>query len=184
MEISFDEVKQMYSEGIRSKIYGVSSSSIRTKFREYIVTLKPTSAFEFGCSAGMNLKILKDQLNTAVFGIDINKTAIEYAHTKFGLNNLVCGDESVLDACKTESFDTVFTSSVLCHIPDKHIEPIIKNLIRMAAKNVVFLETNDVLDIDLFSHNYEKFGFVSKWAFESEKPVGNGCNYHCWELIK
>lgn len=184
MEINLDEVKQMYSQGIRSKIYGTADTQIRTKLRQHLLTLNPKSAFEFGCSAGMNLKILRDTINTVVSGIDINKTAIEYGQEKFGLENVIYGDENVLNTYETESFDIVFTCSVLCHIPNKNIEPIIQNLLRMAKKYVVFMETNDELDVDLFAHNYKKYGLVSKWSFESKKPIGNGCVYECWELIK
>lgn len=184
METTLDEIKQMYSQGIRSKIYGIADTPIRTILRQHLLTLNPKSAFEFGCSAGMNLKILRDIINTAVSGIDINKIAIEYGQEKFGLENVIYGDENALNTYETESFDLVFTSSVLCHIPYKNIESIIENLLRMAKRCVIFMETNDELDVDLFAHNYKKYGFVSKWIFESKKPKGNGCVYECWELIK
>lgn len=173
--LSPDEVKEMYITGPRAKIYGMDSSELRDKVREFCRSLNPSSMLEFGSSMGMNIEkvVGKDKKH---LGIDINPKAVQKGKDS-GLN-IILGDEEELYKVE-EQYDLVLTSSVLCHIKDT--DKIMEKLKDIAAKYVVCLETNDELDIDLFAHDYS---FMKpQWQYLSSKPQGNGCLYtlYLWE---
>ena len=71
-----------------------------------------------------------------VFGVDINDQAIAYAQES-GLN-VAIADEDILDLFPVDSFDVVFSVSVLDHLP--YPTPVLANLARIARRAVLLLE--------------------------------------------
>src|SRR5437660_7606907 len=79
------------------------------------------SVFEFGCHAGRNLYYIKQEfLDVEVHGIDINQEAVEIGKKKFALP-IEVGDELSLLSIRDNSYDVVFTVSVIHHLlePEK-----------------------------------------------------------------
>lgn len=114
----------------------------------------PKSVFEFGCNNGKNLSLLPKSVTH--LGIDINPTVIE-KYRKTGLN-LLCGDESFLRNMGGDSFDVVFTCSVLNHIED--VDDIVKELKRIAKKGLICVECSHARHWRWFTHDYRKLGFT------------------------
>lgn len=175
-KLNMKQVKQWWSTGRRAKIYGSEFNPLRDKFRKELSRLDATTVFEFGCNAGYNLLHLKTHANMKVTGVDINQEAVNQAIYN-GLE-VYHGDEYSLLNYQDNSFDLVFTGSVLDHIPEDNFYKIINHLERMARKYVVLVESNDDLKPDLFAHNYIKQGYTSQWEFFSDKKSGgNDCLY-------
>ena len=101
------------------------------------------SVLEFGCAAGRNLAVIRDHLSQTnsneiqLTGIDINPVSIEAGQQEFELD-LLLGDENFLVTLDDNSFDLVFTVSVLDHIPDP--ARALANLIRISKKYAIFVE--------------------------------------------
>jgi len=111
----------------------------------YIWNLGVSSAFEFGCNIGKNLKNLNIP---KVGGIDISRRAIDNAL----VDGLMAGDEKSLADVPTDSYELVFTCSVLCHIPD--IESVLEQLKRISSKYVLLVESQDNKGRNHFRHEY------------------------------
>jgi len=83
-----------------------------------ISRLAPESVFEFGCNGGRNLDLVSKKSGLrALAGVDINESSVKYGIEQYGLN-LRVGDEKTLSEYQDNSWDIVFTISVLDHIPE------------------------------------------------------------------
>jgi SAM-dependent methyltransferase len=103
-----------------------------------LVSREPSSIFEFGCNAGRNLHLLAQRLPQArLHGIDLNREAIEFGRTRFGLP-IEVGDETTLASLDDDSFEITFTISVLDHIP--FIRDTVKELIRITGRYLILYE--------------------------------------------
>lgn len=173
--VNIQEIKEMYTTGIRAKLYGLEQNEMRDKLRKTYKDLIPESTFEFGCNVGMNIKDLPNH-----YGIDINNEAILKGR-ELGIN-VYLGDEKELNVMPDNSYELVMTSSILDHIPDENFKEIFTNLKRITSKYLVCLETNDELDIDLFAHDYSSM--TPLWEYHSKRPKGNNANYTCYLWIK
>ncbi len=124
-----------------------------------ILDLKPTSVFEFGCNQGKNLAYLENGGIEDVSGIDL--AWIKHPRT-------CIGDEESLNKIASNSFDIMFTNSVLGHIPPEDVLNIIGNLKRIAKKHVILGEIGDDIDNDRwFYHDFDKYGFSKITEIES-----------------
>lgn len=131
-------------------------------FYPFVESLNCESGFEFGCNIGKNLKNLGFE-NTS--GIDISARAIKEAV----VDGLICGDEKHLQSIEDDSYDVVFTCSVLNHIED--IDSIIEHLKRIAKKYVLLVESQDSTFQNHFPHNYEKMGFKKVFSEKTPKNI-------------
>jgi len=103
-----------------------------------VMNYKPNRVFEFGCNAGKNLIEIKNiDSSIDLYGIDINCKAIEFGQDKHNLN-VFCSDENVLNIIPDNTYDVVYTVSVLDHVPEP--EKILLQLLRIASKGVLLLE--------------------------------------------
>jgi len=103
-----------------------------------VLELEPASVLEFGCNYGRNLVAIRERdPGVRVLGIDVNAAAVARGRRHHGLP-LRIGDERVLRELRGSKFDVAFTVSVLDHVPDP--EPILQDLLRIAAKAVLLLE--------------------------------------------
>jgi ubiquinone/menaquinone biosynthesis C-methylase UbiE len=93
----------------------------------------PTDGFvvDAGCACGSILKGFQ-KLNLRVLGADLNQHMIDIGREHFGFyaNELVCGSISNLPAL-TESVDLVHTAQVLEHIPQEHMDDILREFARV-----------------------------------------------------
>jgi SAM-dependent methyltransferase len=105
---------------------------------EMIASMQPESVLEFGCNAGRNLGLLRTYLPAArLVGVDVNEAAINAGKEKFDFA-LHVADENWLPSQPTDSFDVVFTISVLDHIPD--VRPTGAEIARVCRRYVALLE--------------------------------------------
>jgi SAM-dependent methyltransferase len=148
------------------------------KLIEVLLGFKPSSAFEFGCGSGKNLKLLKDKSKIEVdtCGLDISVINVFQAHCN-GVDSVIRGDERHFPLRK---FDVSFTCSVLDHIED--ITNIVGNLQEMTNKAIVIAETNSFDKNFYYKHNYESYGF-KKLDYEYISKDDKGM-YNIWVFIK
>lgn len=142
-----------------------------------ILSYKPDSAFEFGCNRGRNLLLLAPHV-PLIYGIDMSEPAIEKAREHTRLRYCNVGNDKDLQCFK--QFDVVFTCSVLNHIP--HVTDIVAEFKRIAKKAVILAETQDIVDWNYFSHDYESMGF-KKLDYEWQSN-DKGQRYNIWVFEK
>lgn len=104
--------------------------------KEVIDNTSPKNILEFGCMVGRNL-LYPVKRGIRAIGIDINKPAVDFGKEKYGLD-LRVGDESILKSFADNSFDLIFTVSVLDHMPK--IDYVCSEFIRCARKYIFCLE--------------------------------------------
>jgi SAM-dependent methyltransferase len=104
-----------------------------------VTTLEPGSVLEFGSNTGRNLQLIRNKVSskTKLKGIDINQDSIDWGREEWGLD-LECVDESYLSTCEANSYDLVFTVSVLDHIPD--IENVVRDIYKVTSGHFILLE--------------------------------------------
>lgn len=105
---------------------------------DQVLSLRPRSVLEFGCNVGRNLFALRERAPGLILkGIDINAEAVAFGRQERGLD-LSHADETFLQAQATESFDVIFTVSVIDHVPNP--KPILVEMVRVARLGVLLLE--------------------------------------------
>jgi hypothetical protein len=108
------------------------------------------SVLEFGCHVGRNLVAVRDAIpDVRLVGLDINEQAVNAGRERNGLD-LRVGDQTTLADFKDGEFDLVYTVSVLDHIPS--ITEVCRELIRVAARNTLFLEVTLPLEGKVVQH--------------------------------
>lgn len=109
-----------------------------------IMGFQPNSVLEIGCARGYVLKKLQDQ-GIPVGGLEISK----HCHLTRAIDNI-----SNLDICKTpwpipdKYFDLCYSVAVLEHIPEAHLENVIKEIDRVSNRGVHGID---------FGHNDDGF---------------------------
>lgn len=120
--------------------------SHRSFLMERIFMFSPSSVLEIGCNCGPNLYILAKRFPDAeIRGIDINSVAVQKGNEWFaaeGILNvkLLVGKADDLGQFEDKSFDVVFTDAVLIYIGPDKIKKVIKEMLRVARKALIFLE--------------------------------------------
>ncbi len=104
-----------------------------------IAATNPTSAYEFGCNTGRNLKLLSSLLKSPakLGGLDINNEAVTFGRQKLHLE-IDEGDESHLKTMPDAAWDVVFTVSSMVHIPRPNT--IVDELVRVTGKYLCLYE--------------------------------------------
>lgn len=117
----------------------------RQSLVESVAKYQPESILEIGCNCGPNIYLLAKRFPKAeIWGVDINKQAIEYGQSIFrqrGLDNVwlvVRKADELLFADKT--FDVVFTDALLIYIGRDKIIPVIERILSIAKKGLVLVE--------------------------------------------
>jgi len=170
---------------------------------EKVLGYRPNSIFEFGCNIGKNLlEIKKSNKDLNLYGIDINCEAINYSKKKYGLN-LSCSDEGIFNVIPDNTYDVVYTVSVLDHVP--HPEKILAQLLRISKTSVLLLEpwtgeegkvvknlnikSGDIIDTTPYSYSwdYKKMiaPYLAEWdlSIEEYKIDSNlGRFYYLYEI--
>ncbi len=101
-----------------------------------------TSVLELGCSSGGNLMTIhKSCPDVKITGFDICEDAIKHAKEVEGNPaEFVIGSLYDLSGFDDNSFDLVFTSSVLFHIPTDKVKGIIAEQMRIAKRFIFNIE--------------------------------------------
>lgn len=88
---------------------------------------------EVGCNSGVQLALLQKMGFTCLYGVEVNRSAIEKAKIK-GID-IVYGSAFDLPF-KDNFFDLVFTSGVLIHIPPNFLAKAMEEIFRVSGKYV------------------------------------------------
>jgi hypothetical protein len=92
------------------------------------------TAFEIGCNMGANLKVL-ESLGIEAMGCDVNAYAVDIAILT-GLKAYVADGRWL----PVGDYDLVFTVGVLIHLRTPDLIMVMKNLVKMSRKYVMFAE--------------------------------------------
>lgn len=142
--------------------------------RLHVKRMRVDTIFEFGCNVGRHLLKFKE-LGYHPYGIDVNATCVFEARF---INDLTCvevGDEKSLSEVPDDSFDLVFTNSVLCHIP--RIRGLMKELKRISKKHIVMVECDEKAGKHYYVHKYEGKKVLTR------PSAHNGKLYSIYHLI-
>lgn len=122
----------------------------RSYLVERIAAFSPiTSLLEIGSASGPNLYLLAKRFpDSEIRGVEINPHAVEVGNEGFsreGISNvkLSAGRAEDLSEFKDNSFDVVFTDATLIYVKRGAIYGVIKEMLRIARKGLVFVECHD-----------------------------------------
>ncbi len=136
-----------------------------------------TSILEVGCNLGSKLGAWLTALpGVSISGVEPNAEAVAKAAAIPGVNKVVQGDAYKIPF-GDESFDLVFTSGVLMHVPTERIDEAAKEIVRVAKRYVLAIEQRSVGEQEIqpkfrgiphmwFSRDYTKlYGKFDELAF-------------------
>lgn len=98
------------------------------------------SILEVGCQYGENLLSLEKKFpGKKIMGVDIDLTVTSEGQKYLEKAVLTYGDARGLPF-PNKSFDIVFTNALICMLNQKHVEKALKELKRVANKQLMFIE--------------------------------------------
>ncbi|MEI6437713.1 MAG: pseudaminic acid biosynthesis-associated methylase [Candidatus Omnitrophota bacterium] len=129
--------RNYYSPAELDGFYKRNFGSTRTQFNTAFLGKlnRDIRILEVGCNVGNQLLLLQKMGFRNLYGIEINKVAIEKAKTRGQGLNVVYGEAQDIPF-KDGFFDLVFTAGVLIHIPPKDIKRVMGEIARCSAKYV------------------------------------------------
>jgi len=163
--MEYQAVKEFYRDDI---VFNGEIHKSHIQLAEYIGKLRPESILEFGSAWGKNSVLLKQHIpNIKYKGIDISPQSIKIGKGQ-GVD-VMLGDEDSLAGFADNSYDIVFTSSVLNHMNAEAVDKTLKQFRRIAKSKVIISECNTVVMDRWFQHDYEKLGFkytgIKGWSY-------------------
>jgi len=129
--------------------FGAHSDETRRAFRyqetEFLEALRPLefdSVLEVGCGFGRMLRLVADEFAPGrIAGVDVSRHQLQEASGLLKGHNPELYEADItrgLPFLEDDSFDLVFTSEVLMHLPEP--EPIIREMARVSRRYVAHLE--------------------------------------------
>jgi len=109
----------------------------RTELNEIYLGDLPKSAriLEVGCNIGNQLHCLRNAGFENLFGVELQQSAVEWAHTNRPWLNIVHG--SAFDIpFKDQFFDVVFTNNVLIHIAPTDLANVLGEMHRVTRRHI------------------------------------------------
>ena len=132
---------------IYQKKFGISRSQMNKNF---LSKKRIKNILEVGCNIGNQLSILQKLGFENLYGVEINKTAIEIAKKRTKDINIIHGSAFDLPF-KDEHFDLVFTSGVLIHISPRDVKKAMREIHRTSKKYI--------LGFEYFSDKHQKIEY-------------------------
>lgn len=117
--------------------YGVSKSQIIAELLSKVD--KGARILDVGTNEGVHLRLLQQLGFNNLYGVDIQDYALQRARQKSQNIEFVRGDAMELPF-RDESFEIIFTTGVLIHIPPDKIEAAVRELNRCASEYVWGIE--------------------------------------------
>lgn len=117
------------------------------KIKEEAKDLKIQSVLEVGCGFGNNLKYFDD---IKVTGIDLSDYAIQIARQKFPKFRFCVGN--VLQIPFQETFDLVFSCTVIEHISPHLLDQAFQEMFRVSNKYILNIEAYDDTEREINWH--------------------------------
>ena len=124
----------------------------------------PQSILEIGSNCGPNLYLLAKKFPKAkIVGIDINEEAVKKGNEFFAKERiqnvkLIFGKADEIHQFQDKSFDSVFTDAVLMYIGPDKIKKVMKEIIRIAHKTLIFIEWHENSEKDFQGLGIYHFG--------------------------
>ncbi len=154
------------SDWIIKGYWGNKNDPHRTFLLKEIEGLFPfDSILEIGCNCGPNLYLIAKKFpKTKIRGIDINSEAIRIGNKlmkKENISNvnLSVGEADNLKNFSDKSFDIVFIDAVLAHVGPQKTKKIIREMLRIAKKALIFVEWHDERASDMGT----RMGYSHRW---------------------
>jgi pseudaminic acid biosynthesis-associated methylase len=113
------------------EIYGVDKFERLERFLGDID--RDAAVLEVGSNVGTQLLCLKEMGFENLYGIDIQRKAVEEAHRQRPELDIIEGDAADIPF-KNEFFDLVFTSGVLIHISPEDIHEVLDEIVRCTSE--------------------------------------------------
>ncbi len=110
-----EKKQQQYMDLAREIDFSKVSSN---KYTDYLLKNFPGKAFrylEVGCGPGFTLKMLRDNLNWQVQGLEISGYSADYGRTQLGLP-IVTGSIEAYNEFKENEFDLLYMGDVIEHL--------------------------------------------------------------------
>jgi len=130
-----DEYTQRNSENpdeLYKRQFGITRTELNNDFLSDLN--KNISRLEIGCNRGIQLNTLEKNGFNNLWGIEINKKALQIARENKSLNLI---EGSALEIpFKDNFFDLIFTSGVLIHISPKDLPKVIDEIYRTTKKYI------------------------------------------------
>ncbi len=137
-----------------------------TDFFEKVPLDKDASILELGCGSGRNLLLLREMGFTNLHGVDFSPSQVEFS-VQQGL------DAKIMNISDLEfddnSFDFVYTNSVLLHVPPDKIEKVIHEAVRVSSSIVAFredLHKENTNEGHVYKRDY--VGLIEKLGYKTE----------------
>lgn len=132
--VDFDDYADRYEQMLQDQLAFFSND--RGYFSEYKVDLarsickpSPQRVLDFGCGIGLSLPYLQRYFSEArIFASDLSRKSLEYVQQHWPEVAVLRDDE--LDA---QSFDLIFISGVVHHVPPEQRKPLFERLGRLLA---------------------------------------------------
>ena len=112
--------------------FGISRSQMN---KDFLGKKRIKNILEVGCNIGNQLSLLKKLGHKDLYGIEINKTAIELAKKKTKDINVIYGSAYDIPF-KDSYFDVVFTSGVFIHISPRDVKKAMREIYRTSGKYI------------------------------------------------
>lgn len=111
---------------------------------DYFQSSKFSKILEFGCGFGRHLKYLREIPGLEVFGYDQSESMVNriktWADSDWFEKHIKVGQPNSKLPYEDQSFDIVFTTSVLIHIPPEDLLEIVKELVRVSRYQILHQE--------------------------------------------
>jgi len=130
----------------------------------YLKHHTPQTILEVGCGAGSIYNILKDiygrKIEEMYYGIDIAINNINFTHLLYPAGWFKYSDIRTMTF--THTYDIIYSSEVLPHLPLKNIKHIIKQLIDNSNDLCLFsMKTTDLEDLEYKFEIKEQIGYYT-----------------------
>jgi pseudaminic acid biosynthesis-associated methylase len=132
--------RNIYSPSTLDKFYKKTLGVTRSKINaDFLANHKINNTLEVGCNVGNQLRLLQINKFKNLYGIEIQKDAVERAKKITKGINIIQGSAFELPF-KDNYFDLVFTSGVLIHIHPHDLKAVMKEIYRVSKKYIFGLE--------------------------------------------
>lgn len=128
-----------------------------------------SSILEVGCCCGVNLALFSQRFPDAVMrGIDINSKAVENGNrwlAEEGITNvrLGVGRADQLKHISDQQFEVLLVDGMLVHIPPRQIRKVMRELLRITRRVLIFCEPYDFSGKDKDGSGLYRGGLHYKW---------------------
>ena len=128
---TIDEVNESYE-----KETGVTVEKIFHEFFDKID--RKSKILELGCNVGLNLEILQKMGFSNLYGLELNKKALEIARERYPKITFINSSIEVYESKMT--YDLVYTAGVLIHINPSTLNSIIKKIVSLTKEYIFGFE--------------------------------------------